>query len=217
MEKIVLKISNKLTEQLDLDNEKKLVVFYGLLALFQIIISFFFIILIGLILGVMFEALIFCLSVSILRKYSGGAHASSVEICTIFGVIACITFPMIIKYIYIYLYNLYFIVLLIIITFLLSFILIYKLAPVDSPNKPIKTNKKRKRMRKNSFSVLVIYLFISIVFLILGKKYSVFFRCNLSLLFGIFWQVLTLTKFGKNILTLINIIFNRIFYLREVK
>ena len=80
------------------------------------------------------------------------------------------------------------------IAYAVFFYAIYRLAPVDSPNKPIKSEKKIKRMRKESFVTLFIYLMFSILFVILGFNSRSFYSYNISLLFGIAWQIFALSK-----------------------
>ena len=45
-------------------------------------------------------------------------------------------------------------------------VVVNKFAPVDSPNKPIRTEKKKRRMRKNSFIILSAYFILSVIFFI---------------------------------------------------
>ena len=215
MEKLAQRITNKLSIELNFDDDKRQIVAYGLLALIQIIISIALISFVSLIFGVIFEALIICFSVSILRKYSGGAHAGSIEICTIFSVFACVGFAIIIKYLLLTFVDTIIIIYLLLIVYAFSFVLLYLFAPVDSPNKPIKTEKKRVRMRKNSFLTLSIFFAISILFLFLGFKNKSFISLNLSLLLGILWQVFTLTTIGKHSLKKVDFIINKILSLKR--
>jgi accessory gene regulator B len=103
----------------------------------------------------------------------------------------------------------------IIVVYALSFIAIFKLAPVDSPNKPIKTDKKKRRMRRGSFITLSVYFVLSILFLLLSLKYHNRGSLGISLLFGIIWQIFTLTKFGFYFLKKIDFSVNKIFRIRK--
>jgi len=196
MEKLANKIANKISDELKFDDEKRKVINYGIYGLIQLVVFIFSTLILGLILGIAIEALIMSFTASLLRKYSGGAHVSNIEICTLISVMVATIFPLLIKYFLLSFMSIYILGFLVIIVFLLSFFFVYKLAPVDSPNKPIKTEKKKKRMRKGSFLSLILFLGVSILLLIFGTDYKIFYGFCLSILFAVSWQILTLTKLG---------------------
>ncbi len=198
MEQAAKRVASKIAYSLNYDNEKEEIITYGLIGVFQIFINILIVIILGLLLKVCIEALIITFSVVLLRKYSGGVHAKSLETCIAISVFYSITFGVLSKYIIspIINHNIIINVLIIIIVYLLSFIIIYLRAPVDSPNKPIKSEKKIKRMRKNSFIILYLYLIISIIILFIPTNKIDIISYGISLLFGILWQIMTLTKFG---------------------
>jgi accessory gene regulator B len=210
MEKLAQIIANKISSELSFDEEKKEVITYGLIAIIQGIITIFLISVIGIIFGTLIEALLICLSVSLLRKYSGGAHASSIEICTALSVVYCTVFSILCKYILVSLLSTNILIVILITVFFISFFAIYKLAPVDSPNKPIKTEKKKARMRKGSYFILTVYLIISFAFLLLGLRYNNFNSYFLSIIFGISWQVFTLTQVVHSIYNKFDFILHKI-------
>ncbi|MEG2353012.1 MAG: accessory gene regulator B family protein [Clostridium sp.] len=197
MEKITNSIAQKISSELKYNDEKSQVIKYGMFILIQTIFSILLVGIIGALLGVMVESLIISFTGSILRKYSGGAHATSAERCTIMGVIICVGLALICIKISqnITLNNM---ALLGIIVITVSYFTIYKLAPIDNPMKPIKTHKKRTRMKKLSFFILSVYVVIVIALLAL----QIFFKTNvfetviLSIYAGIAWQMFTLTKIG---------------------
>jgi accessory gene regulator B len=206
MEKLAQIIANKISSELGFDEEKKDVITYGLTAIIQTIITLLIILIIGIISGALIEALLICFSVSLLRKYSGGAHVNSIEMCTSLSVIFCTIFSIICKYLLVSLISTNILIVILIAVFFLSFFAIYKLAPVDSPNKPIKTEKKKARMRKGSYLTLTVFSIISIAFLLLGMRYNNFNSYLLSILIGTSWQVFTLTKLGHNLYNKFNFI-----------
>jgi accessory gene regulator B len=215
MEKLAKKLANNISISLGYDIEKEHVIAYGLTAIIQIIVTVLLILVIGLIVGTPVEALIICFSISILRKYSGGAHAGSIEMCTLISVIYCVGFSLISKYLLASILSTYSMLFIIVLVFALSFLAIYKLAPVDSPNKPIKTEKKKKRMRKDSYIVLTVYLAISITFLLLNLKFHSLISFGISLIFGVMWQILTLTKFISYSFDKIDFAVNKVFRIRK--
>jgi accessory gene regulator B len=211
MEILARKLASSIAESLGYDDEKERVIAYGLTAMIQISVTVILVFAIGLIFSVPVEALIICFSVSLLRKYSGGAHVGTIEECTTISVIYCVAFALISRRLLLPVLNTYSMLSIIIVVYVLSFIAIFKLAPVDSPNKPIKTEKKKRRMRRGSFITLTVYFVFSILFLLLSFKYHITNSFGLSLIFGITWQIFTLTKFGTYFLKKIDFAVNKIF------
>lgn len=196
MEKLTRKLANNIARALNYDNEKEQVIAYGLTAMFQTLVTVLLVLIVGLLIGTPIEALILCFSVSLLRKYSGGAHVSFIELCTSMGVVYCVVFSAISKYLLAPLVGTGIMIAADVVIYGLAYLAIYKRAPVDSPNKPIRTLKKKKRMRKGSYITLSVYLAASVIFIIAdlsGVKMDSF---GLSLLFGVAWQIFTLTKLG---------------------
>lgn len=204
MEKLAKKLANNIAESLGYDSEKEKVIAYGLIAMIQIAVTVILVLIIGLVARTPVESLIICFSVSALRKYSGGAHAGFIEECTTISVIYCLMCSLISKYLLLSVLNIYWLSTLTIIIYALSYYAIYKLAPVDSTKKPIKTEKKKKRMRRGSFVTLSVYCALSILFVILGIRYHYINSFAISLLFGVVWQIFTLTKTGTYFLNIVD-------------
>lgn len=200
MEKLSKKLASNIAKTLGYDDEKEQVVAYGLTALLQTVVTVLIVFIIGLIVGTPIESLILCFSVSSLRKYSGGAHVSYIELCTAMGVVYCIIFAVISRYVLVSLISPGIMIAADVVVYALAYFSIYKLAPVDSPNKPIKTLKKKQRMRKGSYITLSVFLAASLIFLLTGFHSRIMFSYGISLLFGIAWQIFTLTSLGSRFL-----------------
>lgn len=210
--KVSERIAEKVSEQLNYDNEKKEVIQYGTYALLQTLISIISVLILGLALGVAVNSLVFLFTASILRKYSGGAHSESPNTCTALGIIMSISIGLILKAKFFLNLEFFIIVISTIIVFVFSYFVIYKYAPVDSPNKPIKTDKKKKRMRKESFKILTIYLSIIIIGSILFYKFNLLILKPLiiSILLGVLWQSITLLRIGHLLLGTIDSFSNKL-------
>lgn len=187
-------IAEKIFKTQNYSPEEKEVIQYGMIAIVQIVITLFLVTVLGLLLHVAVEALLITFSVSILRKYSGGSHASSIELCTATAVIYSVGCGMLCKWVLtpIMSYNL-----LIVLTsavFLWVYFIIYYRAPVDSPNKPIQSESKIKRMRNGSFLIVTIYFLLCTILIALSANNGRFYGETLSILFGALWQTATLTK-----------------------
>lgn len=212
MEELTNGIAEKLALELGFDNDRKEVIAYGMFALFHTMLSIVFVIVFGVILGVGLEAFVISLVVSILRKYSGGVHASSPEICTFMGTIIVIVIAVLIPFAITQSINLMIVIILGVITFAYSYYLIYKLAPVDSDAKPIRTERKRKRMKKGSILVLGFYMLMVVLNIIMyiGTDEKLFLVFSLCIYGGTAWQVFTLTNVCHLIIKKIDTFLNHI-------
>lgn len=212
IENISRAVAEKVSNELNYDNERKEVIQYGTYALIQTLISIISVLILGLIFNIALEALIFLFTASILRKYSGGAHSESSNVCTLLGIVISICIGFLIKSSFFVNMNFQFIIFIGVVVFVFAYFIIFKYAPVDTPNKPIKTEKKKKRMKKGSLKILTIYLFIVLLSTILYYNSDVVFAKSviLSILFGIAWQCMTLTSLGNILLKTIDSFTNKI-------
>jgi len=215
MEKLAHSIASKIAVELNYDNDKKEIISYGTFALLQMIISIFLVIIIGYKFNVLKEALIISFSTSILRKYSGGVHASSPGRCMFVGTVVCIGQALLATFVLKPYINLIENIAVGVVTFLWAYYIVIKLAPVDSSAKPIKNEEKRKRMKRGSILLLNIYITFSIlnIILYLITKDGEFLVYCLCISLGVLWQIFTLTKAGCLTLKVIDTSFNYTFKL----
>lgn len=209
VESISNKLADKVVKEVNGDEEKRAVIAYGIFGMLQIGISILLVIIFGAVFNILLEALIMSFAISILRKYSGGVHASTPNTCTVIGTLICIIIPLMISKLLIGFNG---VVIFGVIVFCISYYLIYKLAPVDSPNKPIKKLERRQKLKRKSIIILTIYLMLVIGLLFLYKnsesrKLLLYCMCIYS---GIIWQVFSLTKLGHIVLGKLDFIFNKI-------
>ena len=188
-------ISNNLKRELNLDEDKRSIIEYGIFAFFQMVISILLVAIVGFIFNVMIKALIVSFSGAILRKFSGGAHANTSVNCIISGTLMSVIPAYILNNIYL---NKNYVVICGILLYIISFKIIYKLAPVDSPNKPIKKRGKIKRLKRGSIIILSIYMLLVFINVIIYyiKDMNLMLVYSSCIYVGILWQVFTLTKYG---------------------
>ena len=212
IENISKVIAEKVSSELNYDKERKEIIQYGTYALIQTLISIISVLILGLLFNIALEALIFLFTASILRKYSGGAHSESSNVCTLLGIIISSCIGFFIKSNFFAKMNFEVIVFVGIVIFVFSYFIIFKYAPVDTPNKPIKTEKKKKRMKKGSLKILTIYLFIEIFNIILyyNSGWSLARPVMLSIMLGVAWQCMTLTYIGDILLKTIDSFINKL-------
>lgn len=202
------KIAFKIANELNLDNDNKEVIAYGIFAAIQMIYNIVFVILIGAMFNVVIESLIVSFTIAILRKSSGGVHASSPERCLVIGSIVCIIISLIAKIDI----SINEIIIIGIGIFLWSYYIAWKFAPVDSPAKPIKSEKKRNRLRNGSVINLAVYMIIVSMGLVIYK----FTNINTILVYivciygGVIWQMLSLTNIGHIIVKVIDYFLNKL-------
>lgn len=196
-EKLAVSLGKKARILLNVDKNKEQIIVYGAINLLQIIFSILWVSIAGLILGVFYEALIFSTAASILRKYSGGVHASSPNLCIIFGTILASIGGLIVNKL-LYKFSLTVTLTISILFITASFIIVILRAPVDSIKKPITNPNMKKKFKKNSIITLIIF---SIVIAILSTLYEItlklyYLKIIHSIILGVLWQSFTLTKMG---------------------
>ncbi len=207
MEKTAKKLAEKIGNSLNYDSEQKAVMAYGLIGLSQFFIILILTSVIGFIFGFFIESLIIFISVGLLRRTIGGAHSSDFYSCIIVSVFFVTLLASACKYL---LGRFGFVPLTagIAAIYMLAFFLTYKLAPVASPNKPIRTPAKRKRLRKNAFIVLALFVAASIFPLAIatdGREFLKSYCAALAL--SVLWQVSLMTKAGHRFMEILDGIF----------
>lgn len=203
------KISSKIATELNMNEEQKAVIRYGIFAMIQTSIAIGMSILFGMLLGVLIPSLIISLVAVLLRKYSGGAHAQTPEACVVIGTFVSVGGALAVSYIS---WNMGCIILLGIILFGIAYWIIWKLAPVDSAAKPIRREEKKKMLKKRSIYILMIYyimISISLLFYLNNgnKDLLLYIAC---VYVGIGWQVFTLTHTGHLVMKKIDLFLNKI-------
>ncbi|MFW2502790.1 accessory gene regulator ArgB-like protein [Clostridium diolis] len=200
-EKIATKIGSNAKLFLNVNEEQEQIIVYGAINLFQMLFAILWVIIAGLLFGVFYEALIFSISASILRKYSGGVHASSPSRCVIIGTFSAALAGILINNIF-YSINSINVAVISGAIIIFAFITVFRNAPVDSIKKPIKNIETRRQFKRKSIFAIFIFSFIIIILFILNEKFSELYYIKLieSIGVGVLWQTITLTKNGINFL-----------------
>ncbi len=206
-ERMAVKIGRNAKLFLNVDEDKEQIITYGAINLFQIIFAILWVIIVSLFFGVLYEALLFSITVSILRKYSGGAHASSSSRCIIIGTTLAVAAGMAIDKIF-YKLNMPIVMLISMACIAFAFIIVVKNAPVDSIKKPITDIEMKKEFKKKSIIVVFIFSLIIIVLYVLNKKYLElhYIKFIESISLGVLWQTSTLTKSGISVLNKVDFV-----------
>lgn len=214
-EKISNDIALKISETLKMDDTKQKIIAYGAYILLDTVLAIGMVMIFGEIFGVFIQALIFSFSSALLRKTSGGAHATTSIRCAIIGAFFAVGFALIIDSLKVY-FNMPIIIIYLIVTFIISYFILFTLAPKDSPNKPIVKEAKIKELKFKSIRTLIIYAIICIFIFI----FNYYLKMQISLSYialictGYLWQSITLTSLGHLITHIIESPFRYINYLR---
>lgn len=209
------RLGEKIARELHLDENNREVIAYGIFAIIQMIYNLILVLIVGLLFNVAIEALIVSIIIGVLRKYSGGIHASKASTCAIIGTIISVGIGAFAKWRFIE-----YIIIIEIITFLWAYLIIIKLAPVDSKAKPIKTDKKKQRLKRKSIIIITLYLIIVSINTGLYYYFKIdrLYIYSICIIGGVIWQVFTLTKTGHSIVTIIDGFIEKIIsFILEVK
>lgn len=211
-ERIAVMIGKNAQNYLDVDDDNKEIIIYGAINVFQIIFSVLWVFILGFIFGVIEEAIIFSFTNAILRKYSGGVHASSPSRCIIIGTSIAVISGIIIDSELCRL-NIYTVVLMSIFSLLSSLFIIIKNAPVDSHKKPIVNIQLRKQFKNKSINVIAVLSLVIMILFIIYMKYTNLYYIKVieSISLGVFWQAITLTRVGIYLLNKVDLILRCIF------
>lgn len=196
LEKAANNLAERISIEFDYDEDKKEVVAYGAYAILQISASILFVVVFGWLFGVLTQALVVSLFGAALRRYTGGAHASSPSICIIVGTVVCIGFALLSRLTLFY--NVWLTGALVLTVHAVAYWLIHRLAPVASENKSI-SEKKRPALKRGGMVTNTVYLLISVGIIavaILLKKTELL-AYPVCIAQGVLWQVFSMTYVGE--------------------
>ena len=201
IEQFGLFLAKRLGEPLHYSEEQIAVLAYGLFGIIQTLLSIVIVIILGTLLGATLEALIVSFSIAILRKSSGGAHATSAERCLILGTFLSLLGAML-AYLLTTTLTLTLIYCITFLLFVWSFYAVYKKAPVATPNKPIKSTHKQQKLKQESLLIVTIYLVIVLLLLLISTfiETSSVLIYSICLTLGMSWQVFTITNIGHQVI-----------------
>lgn len=201
IEVLANKIADGIALQLSLEAEKRSVIAYGVIGILQVTALLIMITIIGLISGTLYESLIIFASVAFIRKSTGGAHSKTMIGCNTVSVLSIALLAISSRYLLGTPIDSYVNSGITVIAFLIGYVIFYLLVPVDSPNKPIVTPKKIKRLRKESFSKLFLFFLLTIASILLADTHERFYSIASSIRVAMIWQAMTLTETGTLLLS----------------
>lgn len=208
IEEVSSNLSTKLGNRLDKNEEEKEILNYGLFIIIHTFIAIIITILIGLITGMIIEISLITVTSALFKRYTGGVHASTPERCLIIGVILSLILSILCRSIVTNI-DISNIALMIIIIISFSYCMIYYKCPVSSKNKPLNNKKTRNRLKNKAITLLNIYIVLLIILYVTYYilKIRIVKSIIVSLMLGLFLQMIVLTKTGTKFIKLLDNIF----------
>ncbi len=196
METLAYRFAEKISTQMDYDKEKTAVIAYGLTAIIQMITIFSIISMFGILFDFWLECIIIYFGVGIIRKSTGGAHSETMKGCIIVSVLSIVGLSALSRHVFGMPINVGLNISITLLVFIVSFFVFYKRVPVDSTKKPIVKKEKIHRLRKQSFFILFVFLFATLIIILLADKMPRFYSLAACTRLVVIWIVFTLTKTG---------------------
>ncbi|MBE5960309.1 MAG: hypothetical protein E7256_02810 [Lachnospiraceae bacterium] len=196
MENLSAYLSKKLCLSLGYDKQKEQVLTYGLIAILQFVTIMLLAMIIGFFGNFMLESIVIFLLVGVLRKSTGGAHASTMNGCITMSCLNITLLAFLSRYVLIFSIEPWIYLCFYILCYIVCFLIINRYAPVDSPNKRITSQEKITRLRKQSYIKAALFMAASILLTFYSKQNI---RCQSvanSLCLLTLWQCFTLTPSG---------------------
>lgn len=146
-------------EMPDIDEERQMIIDFGIRLIFGELPKILILFLIGFLLNVGWYTILIFFMLAPYRSFAGGVHLKTHMGCMI-STIIIYAFPVILAK-YIALPQNYILYILSAVTFIIASILIAKYAPADTENVPILSKKERKSRRIKSYILLIILLIVA--------------------------------------------------------
>lgn len=183
-----------LKKSLNLSQDDAEIALYGLQVLLYTTTGFLTISLMGWLWGCLAATLAVMLTTAVLRSFSGGAHSCSPLLCNLIGMIVV---PLLGKAAVLWgsLLSRASLWWLVLPGFLITLLVVGRLAPVESPAKPLSSDEERRRFRLWSVQVVLLATALQVMMLFTERpSWSI-----LAISFGLWWQAFTLTAAGRRL------------------
>lgn len=205
-----LNLSNRLGDRLNKSDEEKAVLNYGLFIIMHTFICIITTFLLGLFTGMVLEMIVISVTTAWLKRYSGGAHASTPEKCMIIGLLLSFVLSLIGTRLENNL-NIKILIILITVVFMFTYYILYKKCPVGSKNKPLKKESTRIKLRKKAFKLVNMFLVVVLILLCCiykGIEVDILNKIVNSVLLGVSLQIFVLTNIGSKFIEILDKMLN---------
>ena len=165
MEKLSVAIVDYCIRHSQIESEKREIYIYGFMLIFDDIINFSLVILIGLCLKKFTESIIFLITLCGLRQYSGGFHAKTFFVCRLSMIITYIVVVIVTEFIS----NLFACFYIVAFLNTISVIFVSVLAPIENVNKKLSSFQKKENKIKSIIASIVLSL-VSITLIVFNLR-----------------------------------------------
>ena len=205
MEALAKRIAASIGKNLGKTDEQIAVIAYGLIGILQFLAILIISLTIGFIFGTWAEVLVIFFSVGFLRRLTGGAHSRGIYNCLVYSVCFVCGFSWISAYLLTRAPISYAILPACLAIYIFGYVTVFLKAPVTPPNKPCRTEAKRRRLRRGAFTVLTVFLVLNTLLLLLGAKlHPRLYTVGLALALSVLWQIFMMTKAGHALIYVID-------------
>lgn len=205
MEALAKAIAAAIGKNLGKSDEEIAVIAYGLIGLLQFFAILALTLTIGIIFGFWAEVLVLFFSVGFLRRLTGGAHSRGLYNCLVYSVCFVCGLAALAHYLLPRLPLYRAILPACALIYLFGYVTIALKAPVAPPNKPVRTEKKRRRLRRGAFTVISVFLVLNASLLLFGARlHPRLYTVGLALALSVLWQIFMMTKAGHALIFVID-------------
>ena len=157
----------KMARYLELSDNKKAVLTYGLDIIFITTLGYLCILLVSYLLNITHIVLPILLIHSLLRYFSGGAHGTKWIYCVSLSVLVFNTLGLVLNYLLQSgLLTLQGLTILNFIVFIIGFYIISQKAPIEAPEKPLINQKQKEKLRVYSLTVLLVWYGVVLILIL---------------------------------------------------
>ena len=204
MEALAKRIAASIGKNLGKTDEQIAVITYGLIGILQFLAILIISLTIGFIFGMWAEVLVIFFSVGFLRRLTGGAHSRGIYNCLVYSVCFVCGFSWISAYLLTRAPISYAILPACLAIYIFGYVTVFLKAPVTPPNKPCRTEAKRRRLRRGAFIVLTVFLAINTALILFGISHERLLRIGLALALSVLWQIFMMTRPGHILISVID-------------
>lgn len=208
MERLAKKIAESVGASLGKTEDDVAVMAYGLIGILQFLAIFLLASVIGLIFGFWIEVVIVFLSVGFLRRLTGGAHSRGIYSCLVYSVFFVSSISALARYA-LPLLPFPTVCGICAAVFAFGYVMIALKAPVTPPNKPCRTEAKRKRLRRGAFTILSVFLVLVTATLVCKNLGVRLYTAGLALTLSTLWQITMMTKMGHRFISFFDGLFTK--------
>ena len=202
IEKFAEVVASKVSAKLSIEDiDKQEVLAYGTFVLIQTLISIIMVAIFGIIFNVFIETIIISFAASILRKFSGGAHATSPMNCALISMFIFGGQALLVKH-YVMNIDVLYLVMGVTLAFIFTFHIMYKYSPVGTVTKQLRNENTRKRLKRKSIKFVLLLFVINIFVITMYLKTERIHLLTIAICIsvGVVWQSITMVSLGHKII-----------------